>query len=104
MNLQLADVSKSLEQLDGQRWDDPEWESNLVLECHRLRRVPLRELTPANLRILIWSKHRPRISGSISGSCSGRRTLARRGALSRRPSQRGASIRGDVLVSESRVA
>jgi hypothetical protein len=49
----LPDVSKTLEQLDGQIWGEPEWQSHLVLECHRLRRVPLREFTPANLRIMI---------------------------------------------------
>ncbi len=53
MTLQLPDVSKTLEQLDGQHWGEPEFQSHLVLECHRLRRVPLREFTPANLRIMI---------------------------------------------------
>ena len=53
MTLQLPDVSKTLEQLDGQDWGEPEWQSHLVLECHRLRRVPLREFTPANLRIVV---------------------------------------------------
>jgi hypothetical protein len=53
MTIQLPDVSKTLEQLDGQHWGEPEWQSHLVLECHRLRRVPLREFTPANLRIMI---------------------------------------------------
>ncbi|MDR3404345.1 MAG: contact-dependent growth inhibition system immunity protein [Chthoniobacter sp.] len=53
MPFQLPDVSKTLEQLDGQVWGEPEWQSHLVLECHRLRRVPLGEFTPADLRILI---------------------------------------------------
>jgi hypothetical protein len=53
MTIQLPDVSKTLEQLDGQVWGEPEWESHLVLECHRLRRLPLREFTPANLRVMI---------------------------------------------------
>jgi len=53
MTLQLPDVSKTLEQLDGHNWGEPEWQSHLVLECHRLRRVPLREFTPANLRMMV---------------------------------------------------
>jgi len=53
MTLNLPDVSKTLEQFDGQHWGEPEWESHLVLECHRLRRIPLREFTPANLRIMV---------------------------------------------------
>jgi hypothetical protein len=53
MTLQLPDLSKTLDQLDGQVWGEPEWQSHLVLECHRLRRVPLLEFTPANLRIMV---------------------------------------------------
>ena len=53
MTLQLPDVSMTLEQLDGHNWGEPEWQSHLVLECHRLRRVPLREFTPANLRMMV---------------------------------------------------
>lgn len=53
MTPRLPDVSKTLEQLDGQIWDEPEYQSHLVLECHRLRRVPLREFTPANFRIMV---------------------------------------------------
>lgn len=43
----------TLEQLEGTRWGEPTYPSYLVTECHRLRRVPLRELTIENLRILI---------------------------------------------------
>jgi hypothetical protein len=53
MSLPLPDITKTLEELDGQVWGEPEWESHLVLECHRLRRVPLQEFTPADLRIMI---------------------------------------------------
>ena len=47
------DRNKSLEQLEGQDWGEPTYESHLVTECHRLRRVPLREFTAENLRIMI---------------------------------------------------
>lgn len=53
MAIQLPDVSKTLEELDAQQWGEAEWQSHLVLECHRLRRVPLREFTPADLRIMV---------------------------------------------------
>lgn len=53
MKLPLPDRSKTLEQLDGEQWGEPEYESGLVQECHRLRRIPLREFTPADFRILI---------------------------------------------------
>src|SRR5689334_19035520 len=47
------DRSKSLQQLEGKEWGEPTCDSRLVTECHRLRRVPLREFTPENLRIMI---------------------------------------------------
>src|SRR5687767_7847702 len=47
------DRSKSLQQLDGEDWGDPTFESHLVTECNRLRRVPLEDFTPENLRIMI---------------------------------------------------
>ena len=47
------DGYKTLQQLDGQDWGEPNWESHLVTECHRLRRVPLRDFTVEDLRITI---------------------------------------------------
>jgi hypothetical protein len=47
------DRSKSLQQLEGQNWGEPTYDSFLVTECHRLRRVPLREFTPEHLRMMI---------------------------------------------------
>lgn len=47
------ECNKSLQQLDGEDWGEPTFDSHLVVECHRLRRVPLREFTAGNLRILI---------------------------------------------------
>jgi hypothetical protein len=47
------DRSKSLQQLDGQDWGEPTYHSHLVIECHRLRRVPLRDFTVEDLRITI---------------------------------------------------
>lgn len=47
------DQAKSLEELEGDDWGDPTFDSHLVRECHRSRRIPLRELSTENLRILI---------------------------------------------------
>ena len=47
------DRGKSLQQLEGKDWGEPTYDSHLVTECHRLRRVPLREFTAENLRIMI---------------------------------------------------
>jgi hypothetical protein len=47
------DHSKSLQQLDGEDWGEPTYDSYLVTECHRLRRVPLSQFTVEDLRILI---------------------------------------------------
>jgi hypothetical protein len=47
------DRSKSLQQLDGQDWGEPTFDSRLVTECHRLHRVPLRDFTVEDLRITI---------------------------------------------------
>ena len=47
------DRNKSLQQLDGHDWGKPTFDSHLVTECHRLHRVPLREFTVEDLRIMI---------------------------------------------------
>lgn len=44
------DTSKSLEELEHEIWGPPEFDSHLVTECHRLRKVPLCELTVENLQ------------------------------------------------------
>jgi hypothetical protein len=47
------DRNKSLQQLEDCDWGEPQYDSHLVIECHRLRRVPLREFSVENLRIMI---------------------------------------------------
>ena len=51
--MKQIDRNKSLQDLDGKDWGQPDYESHLVIECHRLRRVPLREFAIENLRIMI---------------------------------------------------
>ena len=47
------DARKSLQELEGRDWGEPDYPSHLVSECHRLRRVPLADLTREDLRLLI---------------------------------------------------
>ena len=47
------DGSKSLQQLEGEDWGEPTYHTHLVKECHRLRRIPLRDFTVEDLRIMI---------------------------------------------------
>lgn len=46
-------LNKTLEQLDGQDWGEPNYPSHLVAECFRLRHVPLKDFTDDDLRRLI---------------------------------------------------
>lgn len=48
-----SNKTKSLEQLENDFWGEPEEGSFLIQECHRLRTVPIGEMTVENLRILI---------------------------------------------------
>jgi hypothetical protein len=44
---------KTLEDLDGEIWGEPNYNSSLVTTCYRLRRVPLRDFTVEDLRLMI---------------------------------------------------
>ena len=48
-----ADRNESLQQLEGEDWGEPNFDSHLVAECHRLRRIPLRDFSVEDLRIMI---------------------------------------------------
>ena len=43
----------TLEELDGERWGEPNFNSHVVTTCHAARRKPLRTLTPEELRLVI---------------------------------------------------
>ena len=49
----LIDRSKSLQDLEGWAWGEPNFNSHVVTECHRLRRVPLNEWRIADLSLVI---------------------------------------------------
>lgn len=47
------DTARSLQELEKEDWGEPDFGSHLAEECHRLRRVPLKEFSVENLRIMI---------------------------------------------------
>jgi hypothetical protein len=51
--LMVTRRDKTLEELDGEVWGEPELNSYLVTTCHRLRRIPLRDFEEEDLRIMI---------------------------------------------------
>lgn len=50
------DITKSLQELDGDDWGETTYNSNLVKNVHRLRTVPLKDFRNEDLRIMIGQK------------------------------------------------
>jgi hypothetical protein len=46
-------LDKSLQELEHADWGEPTYDSHLVTTIHRLRRVPLRQFSVEDLRIMI---------------------------------------------------
>jgi hypothetical protein len=46
----------TLEQLEGEVWPAPDFHTNLIDTCHRLRKKDVNQLAPGELRILIGQK------------------------------------------------
>lgn len=51
--MQQVDLTKTLEDLEDDRWDKPNFASRLVLRANELRKKPLFELNNEDLRLLI---------------------------------------------------
>lgn len=49
-------VHKSLEQIENSAWPEPEGATSMMTRCLQLRKIPLSELTPSDLRLLISQK------------------------------------------------
>ena len=50
-------MNKSIEQLENDYWkDEIEFQSNLVINCHKYRKIPIKDLTIEQLRLLISQK------------------------------------------------
>ncbi|MGY8665886.1 contact-dependent growth inhibition system immunity protein [Bradyrhizobium sp. UFLA05-109] len=53
----MFDELRTLEQIDGQNWGDPETApTGMVARCLRLRRTPLKDFTSGDLRMLVSQK------------------------------------------------
>jgi CDI immunity proteins len=87
------DISKTLDELEGIESGEPTFHSALVIECTRLRKVPLAEFTAGNLRIMIGQKT----------SLEYLLPLALE-KLSENPFVMGNFYRGDLLVNVLRVS
>ncbi len=44
---------KSLQELEGMDWGEPQFSSHLVTTCHRLHRTPLQDFSVEDLRLMI---------------------------------------------------
>ncbi|WP_145046487.1 contact-dependent growth inhibition system immunity protein [Paenibacillus xylanexedens] len=51
--MQQVDITKTLEELEGEYWDEPNFASSLVIQVHQLRKKSLCELNNEDLRLLI---------------------------------------------------
>ncbi|XOI97579.1 contact-dependent growth inhibition system immunity protein [Paenibacillus polymyxa] len=51
--MKQVDLTKTLEELEDDRWDEPNFASRLVLRANELRKKPLCELNTEDLRLLI---------------------------------------------------
>ncbi len=51
--MQQVDLTKTLEELEGEYWNEPNFASSLVIQVHRLRKKLLCELNNEDLRLLI---------------------------------------------------
>ena len=51
--------SKSVEQLENNYWkDEIEFPSNLVINCHKYRKIPIKDLTTEQLKTSDFSTNR----------------------------------------------
>lgn len=49
-------IELTLEQLEKDYWGEPGCNSHLVTECYRLRKIPLKDFTTEDLRIMLGQK------------------------------------------------
>jgi len=54
--MQQVDLTKTLEELEGEKWNEPNFASRLVLQGYELRKKPLCEWNNEDLRLLIGQK------------------------------------------------
>ena len=49
----MIDKSKSLQEIEGDDWGEPEVDTHLVAICHRLRRKPIKDFGIEDIRIMV---------------------------------------------------
>lgn len=52
-NLKESLRQMTIEKLEGVVWSEPTYDSQLVVRCHELRKIPLNEFSTGDLRIMI---------------------------------------------------
>ena len=88
----LVDRTQTLEEIEKESWVEPQLDSRLARECHRLRKVPVNKLSTENLRLLIGQKISLNILVPLALEI-----------LELNPLAEGKMYRGDLLVSVARV-
>ena len=88
----LVNRTQTLEEIEKESWAEPQFDSQLARECHRLRKVPVNKLSTENLRLLI--------SQNISLNILVPLALE---ILESNPLAEGKMYRGDLLASVARV-
>jgi len=51
-----TELRKTLDELEGVVWGEPEWDSGLVTRCHELRTKPIGEFTVGDLCVMIGQR------------------------------------------------
>ena len=52
----MTDRSKSLQEIEGDDWGEPRFDSHLVTTCHHLRRKPIAEFSIEDVRIMVGQR------------------------------------------------
>ena len=87
------DISKNLDELENTDWGDPTYNSFLVRECHRLRKISLQDFTPGNLRIMLGQSISPEYLLPLAIN-----------VLQRTPLVEGDYYPGDLLINVLRIS
>jgi hypothetical protein len=91
--VQSADRRRSLEDLEGARWGQPPADATrLIAEAHRLRQVPVADLTVEDLRLLIGQQIGLEVLVSVAIE-----------VLQRDPLAEGHMFEGDLLCAVLRI-
>jgi len=49
-------LAKTLQELEGEDWGEPVHNTALIAKCHQLRRVPLKDFTAEELRLMLGQR------------------------------------------------